>query len=381
VYAFVVGRIKDSQINNPRFVFGIEPLLNYKYLSLALRRGGYDSQSIVTDLYSITSISDFDVVLAETKFGRFNTRTGNVLIHFQYLFHFMSILLRKDIVVTSTMGYIVAHINVGLLTYRVEPYLFRLAKMKTIIIPYGGDAYVYRRIDNPSTMQALLNSYPEGAKNQNKISKRVDFWVCNADYFLPSGMALEGFGRNDFISPNLLCIDLSSFDRHASKSRPEAGLVTITHAPNHRGAKGTDNVILAVERLKARGLKVDLVLLEGLSNAEVLKIMAETSDIHVDQILMNGYGLNAIEAMAFGLPVVGHIEGNFADYFTKFSWLNECPIVNSSIDTIEEVLENLILNETLREKLRDEGLSYVRKYHSYDSFLAMLQKLQIISSS
>lgn len=373
-YAYTVGLLVKRDLSNPRFSLGLEPLINYKYWKEALNNQGFQASTSVTHLNSITSVSDFDKILTETKLGRLGSNVSIIFDHIQHIGHLLKVLRSSDVVITSTMGYTMAHINLGLLTHRVEPYIFRLAGLRTLIIPYGGDAYVYRRINDVGTLHALQLSYPQRARQQRSVAKRVDFWVDEADYFLPSGMSLEGFGRWDHISPNCLCIDIEQF---IQSSQAERSNVIITHSPNHRGAKGTSYIIEACERLKKEGLDVELKLLEGVSNSDVLRTLASESDIHVDQILMNGYGLNAIEAMAIGLPVIGHLSGDYLEYFSKYSYLNECPIVSASPIDIYDNLKALVEDKQKRLELGAKGEEYVRNHHSYSAFIKMLREIGI----
>lgn len=61
-------------------------------------------------------------------------------------------------------------------------------------------------------------------------------------------------------------------------------LVESIHTPNHRGFKGTEFLIKAVQELKDEGYKLELILLENKKNAEVLSIM-QTADILAEQVL------------------------------------------------------------------------------------------------
>jgi len=145
------------------------------------------------------------------------------------------------------------------------------------------------------------------------------------------------------------------------------GPVKIMHAPNHRGVKGTEYVIDAVQQLKAEGLQVELVLLERTPNDRVRELMQEV-DIFADDFLFSGYGLAAIEGMASGLPVMCNME--YTDYtqvFRRFSYLDECPVVSTSIETIKPNLRALVLHPQLREELGRAGRQFVEKYQSYEA--------------
>ena len=376
--AIIGGFIKKRKKNSVRkVVWGIEPLISYKYWSAAIKRAGFESETIASHVNSISSQSDYDVVI-----GNFNVVAKSpVLIrsfifHVCYLYVFAKILLTKDIAAFSCTGLVLNHVKLGLINYKVEAYLLKLARIHTFVIPYGGDSYVFRNIKNYDWLRGLLISYPEQALKQDEIEKRVEYWVKKADTFVPlTSMIFDGFGRFDYVHPNLISIDTDKWKPLAPLRLKNSGRVAIGHSPNHRGVKGTEFVIRAVEGLIEKGLPVDLVLIEGASNEEVLRLMQSVIDIHVDQLFADGYALNAIEAMSCGLVVVGGFGGPTREFYDTWSVTKECPIVHVSPKTLEIVLETLILDEQKRAELGDLGRNYVLANHSMDSFAQIFLSL------
>ena len=141
-------------------------------------------------------------------------------------------------------------------------------------------------------------------------------------------------------------------------SRP----LRIGHAPTHRSVKGTHMLLAALERLRAQGLKFDLVLIEGLPHAEARRLY-EGVDVVVDQLYAGWYGGVAVEAMALGKPVVAYLrEEDLA--FLPESMRSELPIVRATPSSIEEVLRTLI--EMPRPELLDLGRrsrEFVERWH------------------
>lgn len=371
--ALASRNFRNNEFQNMKIVFGSEPLINYLYFSKALRENGISAHTLVSYVYRISSNSDFDKVInPQISSGYQGMKLKSLALlatsDLRKIYHFVRVIVSNDVVVFSCNGFLLSEIGVGLFNYRFERFVYRVASIKCVAIPYGADAYVYRRLNDMSTYFALNSSYPQNSRNQRSIARQVDFWVDEADIFIASGMQLDGFGRSDIVTPNLICIDSNATPQ--KKVRFDSnGPICITHAPNHRGAKGTKEIINVVEQLANDGYPVTLRLLENLSNAEVLHVMATESDIHIDQILMNGYGLNAIEAMAIGLPVVGHLSETYADFFSRFSFLKECPIQSANPETIYELLVKLIRDDDLRTELGLRGREYVARFHSYKKFV------------
>jgi len=152
-------------------------------------------------------------------------------------------------------------------------------------------------------------SYPLAAREQKTIAANVDYWCRYADVVIPGFVGPDGFGRWDVLIPSQLSIDLAVW-KSSKKLSVADGIkdkVVVVHSPNHRGFKGTEFVIDAVEKLQKEGLNIELRLLENIQNSEVQRILCEEADILVEQLIFTGHGLNGLEGMASGsdaAPVV-----------------------------------------------------------------------------
>jgi hypothetical protein len=140
------------------------------------------------------------------------------------------------------------------------------------------------------------------------------------------------------------------------------------HAPNHRAFKGTHYLIEAVERLIAKGTQIELVLVEKVANEKALE-MYRSADIIFDQCLIGFHGYFAIEGMAMGKPVMCYIRKP-QEYLLNHE---ECPIINTHIDTLEQDIEELVNN---RDRLREIGIKsrqYIEKYFTLEAFADRLK--------
>ena len=141
----------------------------------------------------------------------------------------------------------------------------------------------------------------------------------------------------------------------------------ILHTPNHRIVKGTEFLIASVKELRAEGLKVELDLLEGVSNNIIRSRMRE-ADILADQFVLTGYALSACEGMASGLPVMSNVENEtLTRVFRRYSFLDECPILSTSPESLKSNLRALVTRPKLREELGRAGRAFIEKYHSIES--------------
>jgi hypothetical protein len=252
--------------------------------------------------------------------------------------------------------------------WKLESHLFRMAGKKTVLMPYGADSYVYRNIKSTALNHALLMSYPKASMCQEQVAKRVNYWCAHADVVITGIMGPDGFGRWDTLVPSVIHLDANIWkvSSNVSKANGITKTVFIAHAPNHRGFKGTEFVLNAVEKLRSEGLKVELILLEKMKNEVVRKTLQTKADILIDQLIF-GHGLNALEGMASGIPVITNLNDEYMLPFRRWSYFSECPLVSASPENIVDVLRKLVTRPELRHQLGQAGRGYVEKYHGFDS--------------
>ena len=142
----------------------------------------------------------------------------------------------------------------------------------------------------------------------------------------------------------------------------------IAHAPSSQSIKGTQYLIRAVEALQARGSSLELVVVEGKSYAEAMRICAG-ADIVVDQLLIGAYGQFSVEMMALGKPVICYLRDDLRSYYPQ-----NLPIVSATPQDIEFVLESLLACRQDWPSLGAQGLDYVRQVHDSEAVarLAMM---------
>ena len=91
-------------------------------------------------------------------------------------------------------------------------------------------------------------------------------------------------------------------------------------------------------------------------------------DILVEQLIATGYGLNGVEGMASGLPVVCNLEDEaYTLPARRWSFMGECPLVSSSPEDLIETLGKLIARPALRQELGSAGRRFAEKYHGLDA--------------
>jgi glycosyltransferase involved in cell wall biosynthesis len=133
----------------------------------------------------------------------------------------------------------------------------------------------------------------------------------------------------------------------------------ILHAPSSRRRKGTEHVLAA-----CAGLDADLVLVEGIHHAEAFERYRE-ADIVVDQLNSGWYGLFAIECMALGKPVVGHLLEDSVQQ-TEEALGIPVPIVRATKDDLRARLEALVASAAERRRIGEASRAYAERVHDLE---------------
>jgi glycosyltransferase involved in cell wall biosynthesis len=366
------NRYKLKTSLKPRLFFGTVPLINNKYWSNALKQAGYKSDTVMVGFWRIHKREDFDLYInevVEKNYKAFPAFLRKELVN--YLF-FDYAIKNYDIFHLSFRGLYTSSPNL----YFNEGYWLKKFEKKVIMIPYGYDYIQYSRITIYSYLFGLWTHYPEAGLNEAQIKSEVDYWTKYSEMLVLT-VVPECKPNWGVVPFSCLCIDIEQWIPKTTYSDADGinETVYIAHSPNHRALKGTEFVIDAVDRLKKEGLKVELLLLEKMMNEEVKIVLSKKTDILVEQLII-GYALSGIEGMALGLPVISNLENeSYVRPYRRYSYLNECPILSSTPESIVNELRLLVKNPDLRRELGVAGTKYVAKYHSPKSAVYMFEKI------
>lgn len=141
-----------------------------------------------------------------------------------------------------------------------------------------------------------------------------------------------------------------------NRDREERDRIVVCHAPSDRTRKGTHWLVETIWRMQARGLPIELDLVEGASHEEVLAWCAR-ADIAVDQLVVGWYGQFAIECMALGVPTMCYIAPK------HYGDLEPSALLNTSPRWLESDIEYLMWSRAARERRGEMGRWYVESTH------------------
>lgn len=154
-------------------------------------------------------------------------------------------------------------------------------------------------------------------------------------------------------------------------ARPAEAPLRVGHAPTVRASKGTDVFLEAFAQVE-KTRNIELVMIEGKPQVECLAIKG-TCDILFDQLTF-GYGSNALEAFAMGIPVLSGAEDP-AVLDRMRSVIGFLPFLPCTRANLAEQLRRLIDQEQLREDLAAVGRSYVQTYHAAPVVVKRLERI------
>ena len=152
--------------------------------------------------------------------------------------------------------------------------------------------------------------------------------------------------------------DMLSLRAEALQDRPPSSKIRIGHAPTNRKIKDTRLFLKACDDLKQW---VEPVLIEHLPWDECLKLKA-TCDLFYDQMQL-GYGSNAVEAWAMGIPVIAGTTDGWTMQYMERNW-KPLPFAVAGQGTLGKVIRKL-RDPGRRAASASVGMAHVRRYHDH----------------
>lgn len=215
------------------------------------------------------------------------------------------------------------------------------------------------KLINPYYKTTILNGKYEYKFESSSRSKRTQFYFSKLKY-----VPLVFIGIDHYIDKSRFPIQKRIFQViNLKKFKPKYPTFTssrsirIVHSASVLGGKGTEYIIKAVEELKDI-FNIDFYLIHKLSKSEALLRVSEC-DLFIDQLITGSHGTAAVEAMAFGKPVLCYINDIVLPNYPP-----EFPIINVTVNSLQKVLFDLLSNPENLTSKGQESRIYVEKYHN-----------------
>ncbi len=330
---------------------GPVPLINNIYFKKALESQGYSVQTYVTGLYHITH--EFDCIMINGLYRR-----APFLRLFPILFKYRCLYLYFD-------GGVLANRKI----YRhLEAIIYKVAGIKTVVMPYGSDCIIPERSFDFCFSHVMFQDYSQFYKTRhNRVVWQVGYWCRYADAVITQGDYIEYLPYWNYARNSVICVDSARLKPDPDFQFNIGKTVHIVHAPNHMAVKGSAFIEEAIQRLIEEGYRIQYDCLHGKSNDEVLETV-KNADIVVDQLIIGWHGIFAVEAMAFGKPVIARTREDLLRTYEEIGCLKkgEMPLIDARPTTIYDVLKNLLDHPETWEDIGRKSRIYVEKHHSIE---------------
>lgn len=338
----------------PTSLWGVTPILTLPMKARADRLLGFRSKSLVFVTYYITQ--DFDINL-QKAIQRLRSYDDNLVAPFE-----------RILLAWALWRYDVFHFfyDQGLMSretrFGVNPReldLLRAAGKRVYLYAYGAD--VRRRA--PTLELGKWNFCKE-------CPEPGRFCACTEDnepiMAAMSDKATSAVALGDMLvyvpharNMHYWPIDLARFSAMAPPCID--GPLRIAHAPNHTHFKGSHYLEATIGKLRAQGHAIEYVKVHGVPNHEVIRLFGE-ADLVADQFIGGAYGYTALEAMACGRPVLTYVRSP-----DLVEAVDECPMINTTPDTLDEVLLWCLSNRERLAAIGAQGAAYVRRWHGIEA--------------
>lgn len=242
--------------------------------------------------------------------------------------------------------------------------LLRLLGRRTIVVFCGSDArppYIDGARSYPGLEQG--RSWPRFVLwlHTRLSRRRVSSLERSADYLVNSPATAQ-FHRRPYVNWFVMGIPRPPMaGSEASPARATEGRIRILHSPSSPAVKGTALITAIVRRLQDEGLPVELVLLQGATNQQVLQHIREC-DIVFDQAYSDTpMAALASEAAALGKPAL--VGGYFAAIMHRHLPADAIPPSRYVLpEGMEDALRELVSDAALRQAVGAASREFVQAY-------------------
>jgi glycosyltransferase involved in cell wall biosynthesis len=240
-----------------------------------------------------------------------------------------------------------------------DVHVARMLKKKRVVEFFGSDIRIpaVEAADNPYYARLIdVHEYQEHESLAISRARQKRFASLGAPVILSCKSLFPYIQRDLFPQVHFIRQRVYLADYTPAFPDPAISRPLIVHSPSAPVIKGTAAVKRAVEQLQPAHA-FDFRLLQGVPHTQAKQIV-QSCDIFVDQLVLGAHGLAALEAMAYGKPVVCYIKPSMVGQYPP-----DLPIVNATQETLPEVLARLIEDGAWRQQLGQRGRAYVEKYH------------------
>lgn len=249
--------------------------------------------------------------------------------------------------------------GVSLLPWGVDLPVLRVFGKRVVMTYVGSEVRLYTIDATRHSHPHLLHEagYTPEADRRRRRRLRWHSWWCHR---ATAPRNLYAFVRTTFPERRIsTCwvnnLDIDMPDKPPPFREAPGRRLLVVHAPTSQRVKGTAYIERAIERLREQGCDFEYRRLENLTHDQAQQALCE-ADIVVDQLVVGGIGNLSLEAMALGKTLVTYV------YDDILRALDDPPLVNADVQTLEPKLREVMADMELRRWLHAQGPPFVRRH-------------------
>lgn len=235
--------------------------------------------------------------------------------------------------------------------------IFRLLKKRVVFFFVGSDSRPDYLIGSPLEVDELEQVRSNVIKKNDRLKKIEPL----ADIVIANPLSSQ-LHNGDICVAQIIGNTINHEKMKPGLSRQNiadasSDVINICHAPSAPELKGSDIIRAGVDALRQSGVKVNYIEITNRPHCEVMEVLA-SCDIVIDELYSDSYGgMLALEACAFGKPVI--VCGYGAEELSRLVPSDAVmPTLFGRPEKFEAMLFELAQNTELRKELGDRGRNY-----------------------
>ena len=247
-----------------------------------------------------------------------------------------------------------------------ELQLLRKARRKVVVLPHGTEVRLPSRARDLLFKHALSVAQPAYARAEGERRRELEYALGNADVVFAGADWVDSMPWWDRLSALPYAVDVEEWKPVAAERRQ--GPLGVLHVRDGE-PRGTEFLVEACD-----GDAFELRIADAPTAEERRRLIAE-ADVVAEQFVSGWYGPLAVEAMSMEKPVLSYLRDDLRELYVLFSFAEECPVVNTPPEHVEDSLRELVADPARRRELGRRGREYVRSHHSLEAAAATLDEM------
>jgi glycosyltransferase involved in cell wall biosynthesis len=155
----------------------------------------------------------------------------------------------------------------------------------------------------------------------------------------------------------------------AANERSKRNEIKIVHVTGHPGIEGTEEIIKAIDNLKAKGYPINFVFLHIVHHDQVLREIA-SADLTIGKMKMGYYANAQVESMYLGVPAITWVRPEFMTVE-----LENSGFIFTELKNLEQTLEYYLSHPDALDQKRKIARSSIIDLHGDELLAKRLLKL------